>query len=109
MSILIIYTTVNIDIHFSRVNITIFCFFFLSSLQVLSMGGNNLTEVPVTLGQLKNLTALVLSDNQLKSLPAGIANLNNLKSLLLHKNKLKTLPTEIIALKCLTEVGLTLI
>lgn len=69
------------------------------------MGGNQLTEVPITLGQLKNLTALVLSDNQLSSLPTGIAKLNNLKSLLLHKNKLKTLPTEIVALKCLTEVG----
>lgn len=69
------------------------------------MGGNRLTEVPPTLGQLKSLQALVLCDNMLESLPSTIANLANLKSLLLHKNRLRTLPTEIITLKCLTEVA----
>lgn len=74
-------------------------------LQVLSMGGNRLSEVPSTLGQLKALQALVLCDNMLESLPSSIANLTRLKSLLLHKNSLRTLPTEIIKLKCLTEVS----
>ncbi|KAL2712247.1 leucine-rich repeat-containing protein 58, partial [Vespula squamosa] len=73
---------------------------------VLSMGGNRLTEVPSTLGQLKSLQALILCDNMLESLPSSIANLTNLKSLLLHKNRLKTLPTEIITLRCLTELSL---
>ena len=73
-------------------------------LQILSMGGNRLTEVPSTLGQLTALQALVLCDNLLESLPSSIANLKNLKSLFLHKNRLRTLPTEIITLKCLTEV-----
>lgn len=68
------------------------------------MGGNRLTEVPSTLGQLTALQALVLCDNRLESLPSSIANLKNLKSLLLHKNILRTLPTEIITLKNLTEV-----
>lgn len=68
------------------------------------MGGNRLTDVPSTLGQLTGLQALVLCDNQLESLPGSIANLKQLKSLLLHKNRLRTLPTEIITLKCLTEV-----
>lgn len=68
------------------------------------MGGNDLTEVPATVGQLKMLQALVLCDNQIESLPANIANLHNLKSLLLHKNRLRTLPPEIIALKNLNEV-----
>ncbi|XP_023311163.1 leucine-rich repeat-containing protein 58 isoform X2 [Anoplophora glabripennis] len=76
------------------------------SLQVLSFGGNELTEVPATLGQLQHLQALVLCDNQLESLPANIANLYKLKSLLLHKNRLRTLPPEIIALKNLTELSL---
>lgn len=74
-------------------------------LRVLSIGGNRLSEVPSTLGQLKALQALVLCDNMLESLPSSIANLTNLKSLLLHKNRLRTLPTEIIKLKCLMEVG----
>lgn len=80
------------------------CFFVRFSLKVLSLGGNKLTEVPCTLGQLKKLTALILSDNELVSLPREIAKLRNLKSLLLHRNKLKTLPTEIVSLKCMTEV-----
>lgn len=77
---------------------------FNFSIFVLSMGGNLLTEVPQSVGQLKSLQALVLSDNQIESLPADIAKLKNLKSLLLHKNKLKTLPQEIVTLKNLTEV-----
>lgn len=77
---------------------------FLHSLQVLSLGGNLLTEVPSTVGQLKILHALVLCDNQIEKIPAEIANLQYLKSLLLHKNRLKTLPQEILTLKNLTEV-----
>lgn len=69
------------------------------------MGGNKLTEVPATVGELKYLQALVLSDNELESLPANIANLHQLKSLLLHKNRIRTLPPEIVALKNLTEVN----
>jgi Leucine-rich repeat (LRR) protein len=71
------------------------------------MGGNQLAEVPSTLGRLKQLHALVLCDNIIESLPSNIANLHNLKSLLLHKNKLRTLPPEIVALKNLTEVPTT--
>ena len=82
------------------------CDIFHLRLQVLGMGGNRLTDVPSTLGQLTALQALVLCDNMLESLPSSIANLKNLKSLLLHKNRLKTLPTEIITLKCLTELSL---
>ncbi|KAJ8922795.1 hypothetical protein NQ315_007830 [Exocentrus adspersus] len=74
--------------------------------KILSFGGNELTEVPASLGLLQHLQALVLCDNQLESLPANIANLHKLKSLFLHKNKLRTLPPEIIALKNLTELSL---
>lgn len=75
------------------------------SLQMAAFGGNELSDVPTTLGHLYQLQALVLCDNKLESLPANIANLHKLKSLLLHKNKLKTLPPEIVALKNLTEVS----
>lgn len=72
------------------------------------MGGNVLTDVPATLGQLKYLQALVLCDNLIESLPSNIANLHNLKTLQLHKNRLRTLPPEIIALKNLNEVRINL-
>jgi Leucine-rich repeat (LRR) protein len=80
-----------------------------SRLQILYVGGNELVDVPDSLGKLKQLQALNLSDNKLESLPAAIANLKNLKSLSLHKNRLRTLPTGIIALKCLTEVCTTFV
>lgn len=78
----------------------------LKQLQVFSLGGNNINEVPLSVGLLKHLQALVLCDNNIESLPANIANLHHLRSLLLHKNRLRTLPPEIIALKNLTELSL---
>lgn len=71
---------------------------------MLSFGGNRLTEIPATVGQLLSLQALVLCDNLIESIPSSIANLRQLKSLLLHKNRIKTLPQEIVTLKYLTEV-----
>lgn len=79
-------------------------FFSLHSLQLLSLGGNLITEIPETVGLLNHLHALVLCDNLLEALPASIARLVNLKSLLLHKNRLRHLPREIITLRNLTEV-----
>lgn len=68
------------------------------------MGGNLLTEVPETVGNLSQLQALILCDNHIDALPTSIARLANLKSLLLHKNRLKHLPRDIISLKNLVEV-----
>lgn len=80
-------------------------FLLIFSLQILSMGGNLLTEVPDTVGNLHQLQALVLCDNLISSLPTSIARCKNLKSLLLHKNRLRHLPKDIVALQNLTEVS----
>lgn len=74
-------------------------------LQVLSVGGNLLTEVPDSVGNLQQLQALTLCDNLIEILPASIARLSNLKSLLIHKNRLRHLPRDIITLKNLVEVS----
>lgn len=74
-------------------------------LQVLSVGGNLLTEVPDSVGNLQQLQALTLCDNLIEILPASIARLTNLKSLLIHKNRLRHLPRDIITLKNLVEVS----
>lgn len=79
--------------------------YFLRSLSVLSLGGNLLTEVPDSVGDLQQLQALTLCDNLIEVLPATIARLSNLKSLLLHKNRLRHLPRDIITLKNLVEVS----
>lgn len=79
--------------------------FFHYSLQILSMGGNLLSEVPEAVGNLSHLQGLILCDNLIENLPTSIARLKNLKSLLLHKNRLKHLPRDIISLKNLVEVN----
>ncbi|GBP23507.1 Leucine-rich repeat-containing protein 58 [Eumeta japonica] len=76
------------------------------ALAASALGGNNISEVPESLGHLSSLQALILSDNRIEQLPANVAKLDQLRSLLLHKNRLKTLPTQIIKLKCLTELSL---
>lgn len=81
--------------------------FYAIRLQVLSLGGNFLTEVPDSVGNLQQLQALTVCDNLIEILPASIARLTNLKSLLLHKNRLRHLPRDIITLKNLVEVSLT--
>lgn len=72
------------------------------------MGGNFLSEVPDSVGNLNQLQALTLCDNLIEVLPATIARLTNLKSLLLHKNRLRHLPRDIITLKNLVEVSNTI-
>lgn len=74
------------------------------SLNVLSLGGNRINEVPDTVGNLHQLQALSLSDNLIEVLPSSIARLSNLKTLSLHKNRIRHLPRDIITLKNLVEV-----
>lgn len=70
------------------------------------MGGNLLTEVPDSVGNLSQLQGLILCDNLIENLPASIARLKHLKSLLLHRNRLKHLPRGIVSLRNLVELSL---
>lgn len=79
---------------------------FVCSLQILSMGGNLLTDVPETVGNLSQLQGLILCDNLIENLPTSIARLKHLKSLLLHRNRLKHLPRDIVSLRNLVELSL---
>ena len=71
----------------------------LNRLQRLNLVGNNLTELPAEIGDLKELWWLSVSNNQLVSLPTSIQNLNRLKWLFLDGNNLTELPAEIGDLK----------
>lgn len=53
------------------------------------MGGNQLRDIPATIGKLKNLSSLVLSGNNLETIPSTVANLHRLQSLSLHNNCLR--------------------
>ena len=77
----------------------------LCRLEVLYLGGNQLTEIPAEVGHLHSLVGLNLSGNRLQSLPPTLPSLRRLQSLNLHNNCLQTLPLEIVALN-LVELSL---
>ena len=72
----------------------------------LNLSYNNLTQLPVEIGQLTQLTILNLSNNKLTYLPVEIWQLTQLTSLLLTTNNLTKLPVEIGQLTRLTKLDL---
>ena len=72
----------------------------------LNLSYNNLTQLPVEIGQLTQLTILNLSNNKLTHLPVEIWQLTQLTSLLLTTNNLTKLPVEIGQLTRLTKLDL---
>ena len=50
----------------------------LNRLKWLNLDGNNLTELPAEIGELKELWSLKVSNNQLFGLPTSIQKLNRL-------------------------------
>ena len=72
----------------------------------LGLHGNQLTELPESIGKLTNLTMLQLSNNQLTELPESIDKLTNLTELFLDGNQLTELPESIGKLTNLTELYL---
>ena len=71
-----------------------------SKLQMLSLRGSRLRQLPANLGSAKLLTGfLSLGDNQLTSLPPSIGHARKLVGLSLNYNKeLKTLPRDLVKL-----------
>ena len=84
----------------------IYLFIYLFSLQYLYLGGNQIENVPLEVGQLSNLLSLNLSSNRIAVLPRELDQLKSLESLLLHHNKLHFLPKSIIHLDNLLELSL---
>jgi Leucine-rich repeat (LRR) protein len=67
----------------------------LTALKDLSLGANQLTELPPEIGNLTSLRSLSLGGNQLTKLPPEIGNLTSRTSLFLGGNQLTELPPEI--------------
>jgi small GTP-binding protein len=67
--------------------------FQLKQLTQLDLSSNNLTELPPAIIQLTNLTRLNLSDNNLTGLPSVIEQLTSLTTLILGGNNLTKLPS----------------
>ncbi|MGD1940987.1 MAG: COR domain-containing protein [Leptolyngbyaceae cyanobacterium] len=62
---------------------------------MLDLYENQLTKLPIELGQLQNLTQLDLSENQITQIPKELGKLQKLKYLYLFRNRLTVLPIEL--------------
>jgi Leucine-rich repeat (LRR) protein len=70
----------------------------LPTLPCLNLGGNQLMQLPIDIGLLKNLRALDLRENQLMPLPPEIGQLSNLRHLIFSSNQLTPLSPETVCL-----------
>ena len=78
----------------------------LKNLEKLNLNGNSITSIPDSIGNLKKLKHLDLGNNYLNSLPDSIGNLESLEELILYYNHLETLPESIGQLKNLRFLNL---
>jgi internalin A len=72
----------------------------------LDLDNNQLSQLPVELGQLTRLQRLYLDNNQLSQLPVELAKLTNLQQLWLDSNRLSQLPVELAQLTNLQQLWL---
>ncbi len=74
-------------------------FKLFKNLETLHLDNNNITFIPLFIGELTNLKKLTISNNYLTSIPSSIQYLNSLETLKLSNNKVKKIPIEIGQLK----------
>jgi Leucine-rich repeat (LRR) protein len=79
---------------------------FMNNSTMLNLSCLQLTELPLVIGLLTQLTSLYLQSNKLTALPSTIDNLTQLTNLDLQGNELKALPNEIGNLTQLTNLDL---
>jgi len=72
----------------------------------LNLEGRKLTQIPESIGKLRNLRVLVLRDNKLKTLPKSIENLTKLEFLNMRDNAFQEIPKSIFKLKNIKELTL---
>ncbi|XP_063235115.1 leucine-rich repeat protein soc-2 homolog [Bacillus rossius redtenbacheri] len=76
------------------------------ALEVLDLGGNELSFLPASFCRLRSLRRCVLARNQLDSLPGDIGTLASLEELWLQGNKLRVLPESFAGLRTLVLLDL---
>ncbi|KAM4664860.1 E3 ubiquitin-protein ligase LRSAM1 isoform 2-T2 [Discoglossus pictus] len=79
----------------------------LATLKVLDLHDNQITSLPVSIGQLTCLQVLNVERNLLRSLPDSIGDLVQLQTLNVTGNKLKQLPQTIGGLRSLRTLNIT--
>ena len=81
--------------------------FQLSNLTELRLGYNQIKVISPEIGQLTNLTRLSLGNNQVSVIPAEIEQLTNLTILSLVNNRVKVVPSQLSQLTNLTKLRLS--
>lgn len=81
---------------------------FLPNLLILNIANNQLSSLPISIGELPSLVELNASSNNIRSMPIEITKLKHLKALYLRDNELEGLPTNIDSLKSLEVLDLSL-
>ncbi|XP_075435287.1 E3 ubiquitin-protein ligase LRSAM1 isoform X1 [Ascaphus truei] len=79
----------------------------LATLKVLDLHDNQITTLPVDIGQLTSLRVLNVERNLLSSLPASTGDLIQLQTLNVKGNKLKQLPQTVKGLRCLRTLNVS--
>ncbi len=79
----------------------------IKNLERLVLLGNKIKQLPDSIGQLSNLIELYIGGNKLTSLPESIGDLKNLKILELYSNKLKSFPESIIGMENLESIEIS--
>jgi hypothetical protein len=79
----------------------------LTQLTTLDLNSNNITQLPVEIGQLTHLTTLDLNSNNITQLPVEMGQLTQLTALYLSSNKLTKMPVEIVQFTQLTTLDLS--
>lgn len=77
-----------------------------TTLKHLELSYSNITVIPDTISNLKNLDTLILNKNKITNISPNLQKLNKLKTLVLSYNKLKEIPEWIGNMQSLEEIGL---
>jgi hypothetical protein len=81
-------------------------FLELRVLKALYMGSNNIKYIPCRIGDITTLEVLYLGGNRLVEIPATIGKLTQLSSLVLCDNALETIPSSVAQLQMLESLSL---
>ncbi len=85
----------------------------LSYLEEFFLRGNyespgTMSQIPSSIGDLKNLRYLLIDNHSLNSLPSSIKNLSSLSNLSITNNALTEIPLEVMNLEALTHLSLAM-
>ncbi len=77
-----------------------------TSLRVLDLSDNSLTQIPESIGLLKQLRVIDVARTRIKALPDSICELSNLEELRINGNRITALPESIGLLKQLRVINM---